>query len=108
MPTIDNHTPVSVLRLIEVHPSGFNRLYREIAQFVEGPGRDVSGLIDAQLFGSVDGTRIAILAHFYRHEDWMHARWDLRLGEMLERMPGCRPVDFNLYREHRETLAAAV
>jgi len=110
IPSIDDQAPVSVLRLIEVHPSGFKRLYREIARFVEGPGNESPGLIDAQLFGSYDGTRIAIMAHFSKREDWARAQWDLRLGHLLEGIVGCGPIDFNLYWEHRvdEGLPAAV
>ncbi len=99
---IDGAAPVSVLRLIEVSPDDFERLYGEIASFMNGPGAELPGLIETQLFGSVDRTRIAILVHFRSHRDWVHAQWDVRLGELLEEIvTNSAAIDFNLYRTDR-------
>lgn len=91
-------TPVSVLRLIEVTPVDFERLYGEVATFMNGPGKGLPGIMETQLFGSVDRTRIAILAHFRSHRDWVRAQWDVRLGELLEEIvSNSSTLDFNLY-----------
>ena len=95
-------TPVSVLRLIEVAPVDFERLYGEIASFMSDAGAELPGVTETQLFGSVDRTRIAILAHFRSHRDWVHAQWDARLGELLEEIvANSSAIDFNLYRADR-------
>ncbi len=98
----DGTIPVSVLRLIEIEPDDFDRLYGEIATFMSGPGRALPGLTETQLFGSVDHTRIAILAQFRSRHDWVRAQWDSHLGELLEEIvTNSSAVDFNLYRGDR-------
>lgn len=99
---IDETTPLFVLRLVEVAPQNYERLYGEIASFMKGPGADIPGIVETQLFGSVNATRIVILAQFRSHHDWVRAQWDARLGELLEEIAeNSETLEFNLYRGDR-------
>jgi len=99
---IDAKAPLSVLRLIEVAPKDFERLYGEIASFMAGPGAELPGISETQLLGSVDERRIVILAEFHSHSDWVHAQWDAKLGELLEEIAvNSQTLEFNLYRGDR-------
>lgn len=87
-----------VVRLLEVTPEDFERLYGEIATFMQGAGSELPGCVEMQLFGSEDSRRIVIVAQFRSHADWSKAQWDARLGEMLEEIAGSsETLDFNLY-----------
>ncbi len=97
--TRDSTAPVFSFRLIEVSSDDFERLYGEIASFMDGPGANLPGMVDAQLFGSIEATRIMILAQFRSHQDWVHAQWDVQLGELLEEIAAnSQTLEFNLYR----------
>ena len=99
---IDRNAPVFVVRLIEVASEDFERLYGEIASFMQGPGAELPGLIETELFGSSDKRRVVIVAQFRSHEDWIHAQWDARLGEFLEEIvANSETLEFNLYRGDR-------
>jgi nucleotide-binding universal stress UspA family protein len=99
---IDAKGPLFVLRLVEVAPKDFERLYGEIASFMDGPGAQLSGISEAQVLGSVDERRIVILAEFHSHSDWVHAQWDAKLGELLEEIAvNSQTLEFNLYRGDR-------
>jgi nucleotide-binding universal stress UspA family protein len=101
-PPINSNEPVSVLRLIEVSPDNFERLYGEIATFMNGPGAELPGLVETQLFGSVDATRIVILTRFRSHREWVRAQWDARLGELLEEIEvNAETLEFNIYHGDR-------
>ncbi len=94
--------PVFMMRLIHVDPADFERLYGEIATFMQGPGRELPGCLETQVFGSDDSTRIAIVAEFRSHGDWARAQWDERLGDLLEEIAAnSETLDFNLYRSDR-------
>lgn len=94
--------PVSVLRLIEVSPVDFERLYGEIASFMSGPGAELPGLIETQLFGSIDATRIVVLTKFVSHKQWVRAQWDARLGALLEEIEiNAETLEFNVYHGDR-------
>jgi hypothetical protein len=100
-------TPVFALRLVEVASEDFERLYGEIATFMNGPGGELPGIVDAQLFGSTDRTRIVILAQFRSHQDWVRAQWDARLGELLEEIAAnSETLEFSLYRGDRFSVIA--
>ena len=93
---------IFVLRLIEVAPKDFERLYGEIATFMDGPGAELPGVLDTELFGSTDRRRIEILAKFRSHGDWVRAQWDQRLGDLLEEIAvTSQTLEFNLYRGDR-------
>lgn len=99
---IDGKEPVYIMRLIEVAPEDYQRLYGEIASFMQGPGAELAGLMDAEVFGSADARRIVIVAHFRTHQDWVHAQWDSRLGDFLEEIAmNSKTLEFNLYRGDR-------
>lgn len=101
-PESDRNAPLVVLRLVEVAPNDFERLYGEIASFMDGPGAELSGLLETELFGSMDETRIVILATFSSHGDWVRAQWDVRLGQLLEEIAAnSQTLEFNLYRGDR-------
>ncbi len=94
--------PAFLVRLIRVEPSAFERLYGDIATFLRGPGSEIPGCLEAQLFGSDDSTRIAIVAEFRSHGDWVRAQWNERLGDLLEDIAAnSETLDFNLYRRDR-------
>ena len=99
---MSENAPLHMLRLIEVAPERFERLYGEIASFMSGPGADLPGVVDTQIFGSVNRTRICILAQFRTHHDWVRAQWDARLGELLEEIAeNSETLEFNLYSGDR-------
>lgn len=94
--------PVYVLRLVEVAPEDFERLYGEIASFMQGPGSELRGVLESHVLGSEDSRRIAILAQFSSHADWISAQWDARLSELLEEIVvNSETLEFNLYRGDR-------
>ncbi|MBV8198542.1 MAG: hypothetical protein JO263_10430 [Candidatus Eremiobacteraeota bacterium] len=94
--------PIFVLRLLEVEPKDFERLYGEIATFMDGPGADIGGIVETQLLGSDDKRHIVILANFESHSDWSRAQWDQRLGELLEEITlNSKTLDFGLYHGDR-------
>ena len=102
LPKFDRNAPVVVMRLVEVVPEDFERLYGEIATFMEGSGSELAGVVETEILGSEDSRRIAIVAHFRSHEDWVHAQWDSRLGELLEEIAtNSKTLEFNLYRSDR-------
>ncbi len=101
-PSFDFSGPVFAMRLIEVAPKNFERLYGEIASFMLGPGGELPGVVETQIFGSEDETRIMIVAEFCSHADWVHAQWDVRFGELLEEIVlNSETLEFHLYRGDR-------
>ncbi len=101
-PPSDREAPVCTLRLLEVSPEAYARLYREIEAFLGGPAAELPGLREARLFGSLDRTRIVILTEFRSHRDWVHAQWDVRLGKLLEELAiNAETLEFNLYHSDR-------
>jgi nucleotide-binding universal stress UspA family protein len=99
---IDDKEFVYDMRLIEVAPEDYERLYGEIASFMQGPGAELAGIVDMEVFGSADARRIVIVVHFREHKDWVHAQWDSRLGEFLEEVArNSKTLEFNLYRGDR-------
>lgn len=90
------------LRLVEVEPEDFERLYGEIATFMDGPGAELPGILETELFGSTDRRRIEILAKFRSQSDWVRAQWDRRLGDLLEEIAvSSQTLEFNLYHGDR-------
>lgn len=101
-PPLERDQPISVLRLIEVEPKDFDRIYGEVATFMDGTGAELPGVSQTEVLGSVDSTRIVILAEFRSHADWVRAQWDRRLGELLEEIAvNSRTLEFGLYRGDR-------
>ena len=99
---VDEKAPLYMVRLVEVAPERFERLYGEIASFMSGPGADLPGVVETQVFGSVNRTRIFIVAQFRTHHDWVRAQWDARLGEFLEEIAeNSETLEFNLYSGDR-------
>ncbi|HTU81814.1 MAG TPA: universal stress protein [Candidatus Acidoferrales bacterium] len=102
IPHADRRSPVFAVRMMETSPDRFERLYGEIATFMDGPGADLRGCLGSQLFGSDDRTRILIVAEFESHDAWSRAQWDARLGTLLEELAlSAETLDFNLYRGDR-------
>jgi nucleotide-binding universal stress UspA family protein len=102
LPAIDRDAPVCMFRLLEVVPQDYDKLYREIAEFLRGPGADLPGLHEARLFGSLDASRIVILTEFDSHRAWVRAQWDARLGKLLEDLAiHAQTLEFNLYHGDR-------
>lgn len=100
--------PVTAVRLLEVAPSEYERLYGEIASFMSGPGREIAGAREAQVFGSLDHRRIMIVAHFDSAQDWTRAQWNRHLGELLDEIvANSQTLEFDLYRQLRFPEAAA-
>jgi nucleotide-binding universal stress UspA family protein len=98
-PPVDRASAVCVVRLVEVDAKDFDRVYGEIATFMQGTGSELPGFAGSELFGSEDATRIVIVVEFRTHDDWSRAQWDERLGELLEELVGnTTTLDFNLYR----------
>jgi nucleotide-binding universal stress UspA family protein len=103
------NVPVAVMRLIEVAPTDFERIYGEIASFMQGPGSELPGVVEAELFGSEDSTRIIIVVQFGSHEHWVRAQWDARVGELLEEIvANSQTLEFSLYRTDRFPAKPAV
>jgi nucleotide-binding universal stress UspA family protein len=101
-PVADQTTPVCVMRLIEVGPAEFERLYGEIASFMSGPGAELSGVLETEVFGSEDRRRIAIVAHFASRQDWVRAQWDACMGELLEEIAAnSETLEFDLFHSDR-------
>jgi universal stress protein A len=98
-PPVDRASAVCVVRMVEVAARDFDRIYGEIATFMQGAGSELPGCIGSELFGSEDATRIVIVVEFRTRDDWSRAQWDERLGELLEELVGnTTTLDFNLYR----------
>jgi nucleotide-binding universal stress UspA family protein len=101
-PNTDSRTGLYVLRLVEVAPENFDRLYGEIATFMDGPGSDLPGIVETNVYGSLNGARILIIAQFRTHHDWVRAQWDARLGELLEEIAtSSDTLEFDLYHGDR-------
>lgn len=101
-PHIDSRTGLYVLHLIEVAPKNFERLYGEIATFMDGPGSALPGVVETDVYGSLNGARILIIAQFRTHHDWVRAQWDARLGELLEEIViSSDTLEFDLYHGDR-------
>ncbi|MBV8148696.1 MAG: hypothetical protein JO092_06375 [Candidatus Eremiobacteraeota bacterium] len=101
-------TPAFAIRLVDVAPADFERLYGELASFMDDGGRTLPGCLELQLFGSEDRTRIVVLAEFRSRKDWCRAQWDARLGEILEEIiTNSNTIDFNLYEGNRFPAASA-
>lgn len=95
---IADSEPICSLRLVEVAPDDFEQLYGEIATFMDGPESEISGVLDAQLLGSVDRTRILILVRFSSRSDWVRAQWDRQFGQLLEEIAlSSETLEFDLY-----------
>src|ERR1700722_3447084 len=93
---------IFALRLVEVAPADFERLYGEIATFMDGPGAAIPGLLETELFGSIARRLIQVLAKFRSHADWTHAQWDGRLGDLLgDILATSQTLDFDLYHGDR-------
>jgi nucleotide-binding universal stress UspA family protein len=102
------NTPIFVMRLIEVEPAGFDRLYGEIATFMQITGADLPGVVESNVFGSDDRHRILILVQFRALADWSRAQWDARLGELLEELVlNSETLEFNIYHGDRFAGSAA-
>jgi nucleotide-binding universal stress UspA family protein len=100
--TATENGAIYALRLVDVAPENFERLYGEIATFMDGPGSELPGVLETDLFGSTDRRRIEILAKFRSHGDWVRAQWDRRLGDLLEEIADTsQTLDFNLYHGDR-------
>ena len=99
---VDDGQPISELRLLQVSPANFERLYGEIATFMEGPAADIPGILERELLGSADRTRIVTLVRFHSHEYWIRAQWDQRLSELLEEIVlNSETLEFDLYCSDR-------
>jgi hypothetical protein len=102
MVAINRADPVFAVRRLEVAPADFDRLYGEIASFMSGPGGDLPGIMERQLLGNLDRTRLTTIVHFRSYVDWVNAQWDARLAELLEELTlNCRTLEFDLYRGDR-------
>jgi nucleotide-binding universal stress UspA family protein len=98
----EQNEPIAVMRLMEVTPATFDRLYGEIASFMSGPGAGLTGVSETELLGSEDKRRIAMIAHFESRRDWVRAQWDSRLSELLEEIAAnSETLDFDLFRSDR-------
>jgi nucleotide-binding universal stress UspA family protein len=98
LPRLQLAAPVFVLRVLEVAPRDFDRLYRYLVEFWRGPGAEIHGFVEAQLLGSPDNRRIAMLVHFRSYHDWIRAQWNPRLGQMLEEITAAaQTLEFALY-----------
>ena len=98
----DDDEAIFAMRLVEVAPENFERLYGEIATFMDGSGAELAGAIETELFGSTDRRRIQILAKFRSRADWARAQWDHRLGDLLEEISvTSQTLEFNIYHGDR-------
>ena len=100
--TIEEDQPICELRLLEVAPDDFERLYGEIATFMDGPGAAVPGILERELLGSADRTRILILVRFCSRRDWIRAQWDHRFSQLSEEIVmNSETLEFDLYSGDR-------
>ncbi len=98
LPRFQRAAPIFVLRVLEVAPRDYERLYRDLVEFWSGPGAEIRGFVDAQLLGSRDNRRIAMLIHFRSYHDWIRAQWNPRLGQVLEEITAAtQTLEFELY-----------
>lgn len=102
LPRLRPAAPVFVLQVLEIAPSDFDRLYRDLIDFWHGPGADIRGFVEAQVLGSRDNRRVAVLVHFQSYHDWIRAQWNPRLGQVLEEITtSAQTLEFELYRGDR-------
>lgn len=93
---------ITVMRLLEVTPATFDRLYGEIATFMSESHPGLNGIVETEILGSEDRRRVAIIAHFASREDWVRAQWDARLGELFEEIAAnSETLEFDLFRSDR-------
>ncbi len=108
LPSVSRETPVFAIRLVETGPERFEQLYGDIAEYMRGPGANLPGCVEHEIFGSEDGTRIVIVARFASHDAWSRAQWDAGFGRLLEELAiDGETLDFNLYRGDRFPAASA-
>ena len=94
----DSTVPVFAVRLLRVNPDHFDRLYGEIASFMQGPGSKIRGCSGATLFGNEEKSNILIVAEFRSRRHWCRAQWDERLGDLLEEIvTNAETLHFSLY-----------
>ena len=102
LPRLRPAAPVFVLHLLEIAPKDFDRLYRDLMRFWHGPGADIPGFVEAQVLGSRDNRRVAVLVHFRSYHDWIRAQWNPRLGQVLEEITAAaQTLEFELYHGDR-------
>jgi hypothetical protein len=95
---IDDERPIFAISLLEVAPDAFEKLYRDIATFMDGEGADIPGVLERQLFGGADKSRIVTVVKFSSHRQWVRAQWNARLGELFEEIAlNSSALDFDLY-----------
>lgn len=94
--------PIFAVRLMRVSQEKFDRLYRKIASFMQGPGGKIRGCTGASLFGSEEKSEILIVAEFRSRRHWCKAQWDARLGELLQEIvENSETLHFSLFSGDR-------
>ena len=102
LPRLRPAAPVFVLQVLEIAPKEFDRLYRDLVNFWHGAGAELRGFVEAQVLGSRDNRRVAVLVHFRSYHDWIRAQWNPRLGQVLEEITAAaQTLEFELYHGDR-------
>lgn len=99
---IEDDQPICELRLLEVSPDDFERLYGEIATFMDGPGAEIPGILESELLGTDDRTRIMILVRLSSRQDWIRMQWNQRFSQLSEEIVlNSETLEFDLYSGDR-------
>jgi hypothetical protein len=105
--TPDENQSIFTVRSIAVSPDNFDRLYGEIATFMNEDGSNLEGLLEGHVLGHLGGKRIVVIMKWRSHAEWSRAMWDRRLGDLLEEIAlNSATVEFDIYTGNRFPLGS--
>lgn len=69
--------------IFDTTPAEFANMSREVKLFTEHKARTIPGLIDTELLGNEERTRVLVLSQWESKDAWARSRWDHEVGVML-------------------------
>jgi len=84
--TMGTDGPVIGVIKIKVEASDVGELLAEGTDVLSAESRDLQGFLAAQILVSVDNKTIVVLTEWSDRHAWSQSRYDVRVGEMTERL----------------------
>lgn len=101
-------TVIGVIK-IKVDPADVEELLAVGAGVLSAESRDLQGFLTAQILVSVDNTTIVVLTEWSDHHAWSQSRYDVRVGEMTERLYiKSTIIEFETYRRRANFNRASI
>jgi quinol monooxygenase YgiN len=79
------HPVIGVIKL-RIDAADVRELLTDGIEVLAAESRDLQGFLAAQILVSVDNRTIVILTEWSDRHAWSQSRWDVRVGEMTERL----------------------